>query len=66
MRYDCEFPSETFIKLRTVTPGTTLGFLSKKIKKVINLIIYSHGSCWVCVLIITVYENCRKSVSVTV
>ena len=44
----------------------TLGFLRKKNKKDINLTIYSHGSCWVCVLIITVYENCRKSVSVIV
>ena len=35
------------------------GFWGKKNKKDINLTIYSHGSCWVCVLIITVYENCR-------
>ena len=43
-RYDCEFPGANFIKLRTITPCATLGFLSKKIKKDINLTIYSHGS----------------------
>ena len=65
-RYDCEFPGATFIKLRIITPGATLGFLSKKIKKTL-IWQYTHmGLCWVCVLIITVYENCRKSVSVIV
>ena len=32
-------------------------------KKDINLLIYLHGSCWVCVLIIIVNENCWVCVS---